>query len=104
MRLAKVITNMPLVSDQPISFGVTEFCEVCGKCAEDCPGELFPTAIAPSSPSTFRTVRAFATRLLIGANNQTIDQAMLKLDDASGFEEQMSPREYWKKSRFVHIK
>lgn len=37
VRLAKVITDMPLVPDQPISFGVTEFCEVCGKCAEACP-------------------------------------------------------------------
>jgi epoxyqueuosine reductase QueG len=28
---------MPLVPDAPISFGVTEFCDVCGKCAEECP-------------------------------------------------------------------
>lgn len=37
IRLAKVVTDMPLAADQPISFGVTEFCEVCGKCAESCP-------------------------------------------------------------------
>jgi reductive dehalogenase len=38
VRLAKVFTNMPLVPDNPISFGATEFCEVCGKCATTCPG------------------------------------------------------------------
>jgi epoxyqueuosine reductase len=37
VRLNKVFTDMPLQSDVPISFGVTEFCEVCRKCAENCP-------------------------------------------------------------------
>ncbi len=37
VRLAKVITDMPLIPDQPISFGVTEFCEICAKCADHCP-------------------------------------------------------------------
>ena len=37
VRLAKVITDMPLVPDAPIRFGVTEFCESCMLCAEDCP-------------------------------------------------------------------
>jgi reductive dehalogenase len=39
VRLAKVITDMPLVPDSPIDFGVTEFCEGCMLCAEDCPSE-----------------------------------------------------------------
>ncbi len=39
VRLAKVITDMPLVPDHPISFGVTEFCEDCMLCAETCPSE-----------------------------------------------------------------
>ena len=39
VRLAKVITDMPLVPDAPIDFGVTEFCEACMLCAEDCPSE-----------------------------------------------------------------
>ncbi len=39
VRLAKVITDMPLVADHPIKFGVTEFCETCMLCAEDCPSE-----------------------------------------------------------------
>ncbi len=37
VRLAKVITDMPLVPDTPIRFGVTEFCEACMLCAEHCP-------------------------------------------------------------------
>jgi len=42
VRLAKVITDMPLIPDNPISFGVTEFCEICGKCAKQCPGGAIP--------------------------------------------------------------
>jgi reductive dehalogenase len=37
VRLAKVITDMPLTTDVPIRFGVREFCEVCKLCATDCP-------------------------------------------------------------------
>jgi reductive dehalogenase len=39
VRLAKVITNMPLVPNAPIDFGVDEFCEACMLCADDCPSE-----------------------------------------------------------------
>jgi len=37
VRLAKVFTDMPLVYDKPIDFGVVEFCKRCKKCAEACP-------------------------------------------------------------------
>ncbi|MFC1514060.1 reductive dehalogenase [candidate division KSB1 bacterium] len=43
VRLAKIITNMPLVPDSPISFGVKEFCEACMLCADDCPSKSIPT-------------------------------------------------------------
>jgi len=38
-RISKVITDLPLVPDAPISFGVTAFCDVCRKCAKKCPGK-----------------------------------------------------------------
>jgi epoxyqueuosine reductase len=37
VRLAKVITDMPLMPDSPIRFGVTEFCDSCMLCADHCP-------------------------------------------------------------------
>ena len=39
VRLSKVFTNLPLVADQPIDFGVTEFCSKCEKCADACPAQ-----------------------------------------------------------------
>ncbi len=39
VRLAKVLTNMPLHHDQPIAFGVAEFCGHCRKCARECPAQ-----------------------------------------------------------------
>ncbi len=36
VRLAKVITDMPLIPDPRINFGVGEFCETCKLCAEHC--------------------------------------------------------------------
>jgi len=38
VRLCKVFTDLPLVPDKPIDFGVTEFCSVCTSCADNCPG------------------------------------------------------------------
>ena len=43
VRLAKVITDMPLIPDSPISFGVKEFCEACMLCAEHCPSGAVTT-------------------------------------------------------------
>lgn len=39
VRLAKVFTDLPLVADKPIEFGVWEFCKTCKKCAETCPSQ-----------------------------------------------------------------
>jgi len=44
VQLAKVITDMPLLCDQPISFGVAEFCDLCRKCADQCPSAAISSA------------------------------------------------------------
>ena len=37
VRLCKVFTDLPLVPDKPIEFGIWDFCMKCELCAEDCP-------------------------------------------------------------------
>lgn len=49
VRLARILTNMPLAHDAPISFGVKETCETCRRCANNCP----PQAIDHGDPSDF---------------------------------------------------
>jgi reductive dehalogenase len=39
VRLAKVLTDLPLVPDRPIEFGVWDFCVTCEKCAVKCPSQ-----------------------------------------------------------------
>jgi epoxyqueuosine reductase len=39
VRLAKVFTNLPLIPDKPIAFGVWDFCMICEKCARKCPSK-----------------------------------------------------------------
>jgi reductive dehalogenase len=39
VRLAKVFTDLPLISDKPIEFGVWDFCMRCEKCAKKCPSQ-----------------------------------------------------------------
>ncbi len=41
-RICKVYTSLPLVPDQPIDFGIQQFCETCKLCASNCPVEAIP--------------------------------------------------------------
>ena len=49
VRIDKVLTNLPLVADMPITFGVTDYCEKCGICAQECPSG----AISPDKQRSF---------------------------------------------------
>jgi NAD-dependent dihydropyrimidine dehydrogenase PreA subunit len=37
VRLCKVFTDLPLIPDRPIDFGIQTFCETCHSCAQSCP-------------------------------------------------------------------
>jgi reductive dehalogenase len=50
VRIAKVFTNLPLVADKPIEFGVWEFCKTCKKCAENCPSQALSTGDPTETP------------------------------------------------------
>ncbi|MAG97147.1 MAG: reductive dehalogenase domain-containing protein [Alphaproteobacteria bacterium] len=43
VRFSKIFTDLPLAHDAPKRFGVTEFCEICRRCAESCPPQAIPT-------------------------------------------------------------
>ncbi len=52
VRLSKVFTDLPLAHDEPVEFGVTEFCYSCKKCAENCPGRAISFSEPTDSGST----------------------------------------------------
>jgi reductive dehalogenase len=62
VRLCKIFTDMPLVADKPIDFGVLEFCRTCMKCADTCPSNSIskdkdPTWFGPTrsnNPGIFK--------------------------------------------------
>jgi len=47
IRLGAVTTDLPLVTDQPIAFGVQDFCDCCKKCVDNCPSRSIPD-VAPT--------------------------------------------------------
>lgn len=55
VRIAKVFTNLQLVPDQPITFGLQSFCNICRKCSDGCPVKAIdkgaPTNEAPNISS-----------------------------------------------------
>jgi reductive dehalogenase len=48
IRLAKVFTELELVPDNPVTFGVKEFCMSCKKCADACPSQAISFDDEPS--------------------------------------------------------
>ena len=42
VRLGAVTTTLELPQDEPVSFGVKDFCDVCLKCARNCPPAALP--------------------------------------------------------------
>lgn len=42
IRLCKIFTDLPLVPDKPIEFGVWDFCRKCKKCSKECPSRSIP--------------------------------------------------------------
>ena len=38
-----VTTDLPLIPDKPVDFGLQEFCQKCMKCADECPSQAIPT-------------------------------------------------------------
>ena len=47
VRFGRILTNMPMAHDRPTSFGVEKTCEICRRCANNCP----PQAIDHGKPS-----------------------------------------------------
>ena len=41
-RICKVYTDLPLLPDRPIDFGMQKFCELCQACAHACPVQAIP--------------------------------------------------------------
>ena len=56
VRLGAVTTNLPLMPDHPIRFGVQEFCRRCKKCIDNCPSG----AIADGGKTVVRGVEKWA--------------------------------------------
>ncbi|MBC7294615.1 MAG: 4Fe-4S dicluster domain-containing protein [Thermoleophilia bacterium] len=51
-RLKAVTTDLPLVPDKPISFGVHEFCMACESCARYCPAAAVPYGEPTDTPES----------------------------------------------------
>ncbi|MCR4406146.1 MAG: reductive dehalogenase [Anaerolineae bacterium] len=41
-KAAAVLTNMPIIPDKPIDFGLQNFCQNCNICAQNCPSRAIP--------------------------------------------------------------
>ena len=57
VRIAKVFTDLPLMSDKPTSFGVKEFCNICSKCSDSCPVKAIPAGEPQSNPPNFSSLK-----------------------------------------------
>ena len=64
LRFSKIFTNLPLAEDIPKRRGVTEFCNICTKCAEACPVKALPFGapeVGGQNVSAIRGVRKWTS-------------------------------------------
>lgn len=52
-RICKVLTDLPLVPDKPIDFGLQKFCESCLMCAHSCPAQAIQWGERTAEPTSF---------------------------------------------------
>jgi reductive dehalogenase len=52
VRLGKIFTDLPLVPDEPVRFGVAEFCAVCRRCSRACKIKAIPDGPPTDAPRT----------------------------------------------------
>jgi len=53
VRIAKVFTDLPLQVDEPIEFGVKQFCKTCRKCSDACPVKAIDKGEPQTTPPNF---------------------------------------------------
>jgi reductive dehalogenase len=53
IRIAKVFTDLPLLTDKPVEFGVKKFCDICERCSKSCPVKAIPFGEPRTEPPNF---------------------------------------------------
>ena len=57
LRVTVVLTDLPLVADSPIDFGLTEFCSACKKCVYACPSRSIMEGERTNEPNNVSNSR-----------------------------------------------
>jgi hypothetical protein len=57
VRLGAVTADLPLMPDEPVAFGVQDFCAICLKCAENCPSSAIPAGAKTSVRGVATVIR-----------------------------------------------
>lgn len=60
VRIAKIFTDLPLSPDGPKEFGIKRFCNICDRCAKECPPKAIPfdpPSFEPPSISNLKGVK-----------------------------------------------
>ena len=106
VRLSKVITDLPLIADSPIEFGVTEFCRACAKCADSCPSRSIRTGDRTTEtnnvsnnpgalkwPINAETCRTYWSRVTDHA--RWANPMYIRLDDFVGYGKPRKSDRFW---------
>lgn len=67
VRLCKILTNLPLAVDHPISFGVKDYCTTCKLCAQHCEADAISRDDNPSSITACRSNNPGAHKWYVNA-------------------------------------
>jgi epoxyqueuosine reductase QueG len=57
VRFSKIFTDLPLEHDLPKKLGVREFCDICTKCADNCPPKALPFGAPDENGPNVSTIK-----------------------------------------------
>jgi ferredoxin len=109
VRLCKIFTDLPLQPDNPIEFGVKEFCKKCKLCAKNCEAGAIPLDDEPSfkiacksnNPGVLKWCVDAEKCYLYWRENGTDCSTCIKVcpyNVASAKKASLSPEDFWKES------
>jgi len=108
VRLCKIFTDLPLEPDQPIEFGVKEFCKECKLCAKYCEAGAismddepsFKTACRSNNPGVLKWYVNVELCYLFWCENGIDCSTCIKVcpyNTRTAAKAEVTPREFWEK-------
>jgi len=98
VRFSKIFTNLNLAADQPKPLGIRQYCDICTKCADACPGywaKLKTDCAICMRVCPFNRRNSLIDSLWFNLATSKHRKIALWLDTKRGLRSRLKPKDWW---------